>query len=134
MNVTYGIDVLAKNDPHIATAKIGMMSVAVASAPGAFLVDALPICERSVINFASPSDLLHSEIHSFLGPRCRFSEEGHRLEEIYRPHARCPLQVCERRHGECLGVHSQQNAHFPTGIYQCEIFIRFQCYPWNRSQ
>lgn len=48
MDVTYGIDVLAENDPYITTAEKGMVSVAAATAPGAFMVDALPICKSRI--------------------------------------------------------------------------------------
>lgn len=48
MDVTYGIDVKAQNDPYINTAEKGMESVAVCAVPGAFLVDAIPMRKSSI--------------------------------------------------------------------------------------
>lgn len=45
MDVVYGIDVLASNDPYVETAEKALASVAVAGTPGAFLVDFFPIRE-----------------------------------------------------------------------------------------
>lgn len=42
MDIAYGIEVLPEGDPYIKTAEAGMSSVAIAGAPGAFLVDTLP--------------------------------------------------------------------------------------------
>ncbi|CAA7261125.1 unnamed protein product [Cyclocybe aegerita] len=42
MSVTYGIDVLPKNDPYIETAEKSLRAVLDAAVPGAFLVDSLP--------------------------------------------------------------------------------------------
>ncbi|KAF9016760.1 cytochrome P450 [Hymenopellis radicata] len=43
LGIAYGLDVLPKNDPYIQVAEAGLQSLAQAAAPGAFLVDALPI-------------------------------------------------------------------------------------------
>ncbi|KAJ6622291.1 cytochrome P450 [Mycena sp. CBHHK59/15] len=43
MSVAYGIDVLPSNDPYIALAKEAVRSLSIASVPGRFLVDSLPI-------------------------------------------------------------------------------------------
>ena len=42
--IVYGIKVLPKEDPYIATAENAIAGVTVAGNPGAFLVDVLPIC------------------------------------------------------------------------------------------
>lgn len=43
MDIAYGIEVLPEDDPYIKTARDGMSSVALAGAPGAFLVDTFPL-------------------------------------------------------------------------------------------
>lgn len=43
MDVAYGIQVLPENDPYIRTAEEAIMSVAMASMPGTFLVNVFPI-------------------------------------------------------------------------------------------
>lgn len=43
MDITYGIEVLAKNDPYIELAVAAMNGLDTAGIPGAFLVDALPL-------------------------------------------------------------------------------------------
>ncbi|KAJ7626738.1 cytochrome P450 [Mycena rosella] len=46
MSVTYGIDVLPKNDPYVALAEHAVQSLADASIPGRFLVDSIPILKH----------------------------------------------------------------------------------------
>lgn len=43
MSITYGIDVLPKNDPYIEMAEKAIASLCIATVPGTFLVDQLPI-------------------------------------------------------------------------------------------
>ncbi|KAJ7125761.1 cytochrome P450 [Mycena crocata] len=43
MKVTYGIDVLSSNDPYISVAKEAAHGVAIATIPGTFLVDTIPL-------------------------------------------------------------------------------------------
>jgi len=43
MRVTYGIDVLDKEDPYIATAESAVRAAFAAAMPGAFLIDSIPI-------------------------------------------------------------------------------------------
>jgi hypothetical protein len=42
ISVTYGVDVLPKDDPYIATAEKGVHPLAAAAVPGTFLVDTFP--------------------------------------------------------------------------------------------
>jgi hypothetical protein len=42
LSVTYGIDVLPKNDPYIATAENAIQPLFIAAIPGTFLVDTFP--------------------------------------------------------------------------------------------
>jgi hypothetical protein len=42
MSIAYGLDVLPKDDPYIATAEQGVHPLVVAGVPGAFLVDSIP--------------------------------------------------------------------------------------------
>jgi hypothetical protein len=42
ISVTYGIDVLPKNDPYIATAENAIQPLFIAAIPGTFLVDTFP--------------------------------------------------------------------------------------------
>ena len=42
ISVTYGIDVLPKNDPYIATAESAIQPLFIAAIPGTFLVDTFP--------------------------------------------------------------------------------------------
>lgn len=43
MNITYGLDVLPENDPHIAIAEASLEGTTAAAVPGAFLVDFFPV-------------------------------------------------------------------------------------------
>ena len=43
MDVTYGIDILAANDPYVEAAEKGVAGVSVAAKPGTFLVDFFPL-------------------------------------------------------------------------------------------
>ncbi|KAJ7476689.1 cytochrome P450 [Mycena latifolia] len=43
MSVAYGIDVLPKNDPYVTLAEHAVQSLAIASVPGTFLVDSIPL-------------------------------------------------------------------------------------------
>ena len=43
ISVTYGIDVLPKNDPYIATAENAIQPLFIAAIPGTFLVDTFPL-------------------------------------------------------------------------------------------
>jgi hypothetical protein len=42
MSIVYGIEVLPKGDPYIATAEKGVETIAAGALPGAFLVDTIP--------------------------------------------------------------------------------------------
>jgi hypothetical protein len=42
ISITYGIDVLPKNDPYIATAENAVQPLFIAAVPGTFLVDTFP--------------------------------------------------------------------------------------------
>lgn len=42
ISIAYGLDVLPKDDPYIATAEKGVHPVVIAAVPGAFLVDVIP--------------------------------------------------------------------------------------------
>ncbi|KZP06197.1 cytochrome P450 [Athelia psychrophila] len=46
IEITYGLDVLPKNDPFIESADKGLATLALAVVPGAFLVDTLPILKH----------------------------------------------------------------------------------------
>lgn len=43
MSIAYGIEVLPKDDPYISVAEQAIQALATAVAPGAFLVDAIPV-------------------------------------------------------------------------------------------
>lgn len=43
MSLAYGISVLPHDDPYISTAEKGLASIAIATMPGAFLVNTFPI-------------------------------------------------------------------------------------------
>jgi len=45
----YGLTILRENDPLVTIAEEAMEAVMQAAVPGRFLVDTLPICERSSI-------------------------------------------------------------------------------------
>ena len=51
--IIYGIKVLPKDDPYIETAKNALASLNIAGAPGAFLVDMLPICMHTNVALGS---------------------------------------------------------------------------------
>jgi hypothetical protein len=42
ISIAYGIDVLPRDDPYVATAEKGVHSLIVAAVPGTFLVDTFP--------------------------------------------------------------------------------------------
>lgn len=43
MSITYGLDVLPKDDPYLTTIERGIASLVSAAAPGAFLVNSIPV-------------------------------------------------------------------------------------------
>jgi hypothetical protein len=64
MSVSYGIDVLPKNDPYIGTAETAFHGLVVASMPGAFLVDSIPALKVCALDYLIMNDPYNNLVRS----------------------------------------------------------------------
>ena len=89
----YGLTILPKNDPLVATAEQAVDSIVKALVPGAFLVDIIPLCANICYDSTLP-DSYYSEIRPRVVSWSNVSKESTGMESPYDPNAQPAIRSC----------------------------------------
>ncbi|KAK0187278.1 cytochrome P450 [Armillaria mellea] len=111
LSIAYGLEVLPENDPYILAAEAGLCSLAKAAAPGAFLVDSIPLLKYipGLSKFILKTTCADKRVPILLSdwfPGATFKRKAKEWRQYSKTMREMPFEAAKRRIAEGTAVPS----------------------------